>query len=156
MFVFTVEAEQEAGKILAKYPVKLSALLPLLHLAQDQEGYVTPGAMVEIGKRLEVSPAYVQSVCTFYTMFHTRPVGRYIILFCHNISCHLLGADDLLNYTAGKLGIEVGNTTADRKFTLLREECLAGCCGAPMMRVNEIFYERLTRERIDEILDALP
>jgi len=156
MFVFSQDSEKEIGKILTRYPVKQSALLPLLHLAQDQEGYVTPEAMEEIGRRLDVSPAYVQSVCTFYTMYHTKPVGKYVILFCHNISCQLLGADDLLAYTAKKLGIEVGGTTSDKKFTLLREECLAACCGGPMMRVNEIFHEFLTREKIDQILDSLP
>jgi len=156
MFAFSQEAEQEIEKILARYPVKRSALLPLLHLAQDQEGYVTPEAMEEIARRLDVSAAYVQSVCSFYTMFHTRPVGKYIILFCHNISCKLRGADQLLAYTAGKLGVEVGGTTPDRKFTLLKEECLAACCGAPMMRVNETFHEFLTREKIDQILDSLP
>lgn len=156
MFAFTQESEKEIERILARYPMKRSALLPLLHLAQDQEGYVTPEAMEEIAGRLDVSPAYVESVCTFYTMFHTRPVGKYVILFCHNISCKLLGADDLLEYTAQKLGIEVGGTTTDKKFTLLKEECLAACCGAPMMRVNETFHEFLTKEKIDQILASLP
>lgn len=156
MFVFSPESEKEAQKIMSRYPIKRSALLPLLHLAQDQEGYVTPDAMVEIAKWVDQSPAYVESVCTFYTMFHTQPVGRYIILFCHNISCHLLGADDLLQYTADKLGISVGGTTADKKFTLLRERCLAACCGGPMMRINETFYEFLTKDKIDQILASLP
>lgn len=156
MFVFSQESEKEIERILSRYPMKRSALLPLLHLAQDQEGYVTPEAMEEIAGRLDVSPAYVESVCTFYTMFHTQPVGRYIILFCHNISCHLLGADNLLEYTAQKLGISVGGTTADKKFTLLREECLAACCGGPMMRINETYYEFLTKDKIDQILASLP
>ena len=116
---------------------------------------MTPAAMEEIGRRLDVSPAYVQSVASFYTMYHMKPVGKYIILFCHNISCHLLGADNLLQYTAKKLGIQVGETTADKRFTLLREECLAACCGGPMMRINETFYEFLTPEKIDKILDSL-
>ena len=115
---------------------KNSALLPLLELAQRQEGYITPEAMEEIAKRLDLSPAYVQSVSSFYTMFHAKPVGKYVIQFCKNISCYLNGSDSLLDYTAQKLGIQVGETTADKKFTLLKEECLAECCAAPMMRVN--------------------
>lgn len=156
MFLFSEESEKEIERNLAKYPFKQSALLPLLHVAQDQEGYVTPEAMEEIGRRLDVSPAYVEGVATFYTMFHTKPVGKYVILFCHNISCKLLGADDLMDYTAKKLGIEIGGTTTDKKFTLLREECLAACCGGPMMRINEDFHEFLTKDKIDKILASLP
>ena len=133
MFVFTETAESRIEKILAKYPFKKSALLPLLTLAQGQEGYVTPEAMVEIGKRLDVSPAYVESVCTFYTMYFTKPVGKYVIKFCINISCHLNNCDNLLDYAVNKLGIQVGETTPDKKFTVLREECLAACAGGPMM-----------------------
>jgi NADH-quinone oxidoreductase subunit E len=88
-------------------------------------------------------------------MYHAEKVGRYLILFCINISCQLNGCDDLLAYTAKKLGIEVGQTTPDEKFTLLREECLAACTGAPMMRINDTFYEFLTPAKIDEIIDSL-
>ena len=111
--------------------------------------------MREIGRRLDLSPAYVQSVCSFYTMYSTGRVGKYLILFCVNISCQLNGCDALLEYTAKKLDIEVGGTTADEKFTLHREECLAACSGAPMMRINDTFYENLTEKKIDQILDAL-
>ncbi len=138
-----------------KYPVKRSAILPLLALAQRQDGYITPEAMVEIGKRIDCSPAYVQSVCSFYTMFYTKPVGKYVIQFCINISCHLLGCDDLLEYTANKLNIKVGETTADNKITLLKEECLAECSAAPVMRLNDTYHTNLTREKIDQILDSL-
>jgi len=155
MFQFNEASEKRIEQIMAKYPVKRSALLPLLELAQRQEGYVTPEIMVEIGRRLDVSPAYVQSVGSFYTMFHFEPVGKNVILFCHNISCMLNGADNLMDYVAKKLNIKIGGTTADGKFTLKREECLAACCGAPMMRVNDTFHENLTREKIDQILDTL-
>ena len=112
--------------------------------------------MQAIGKKLELSPGYVQSVMSFYTMYHAEPTGKYIILFCHNISCQLNGADDLFAYTGKKLSVIGGGTTTDKKFTLHKEECLAACCGAPMMRVNDTFYENLTREKIDQILDSLP
>jgi NADH-quinone oxidoreductase subunit E len=155
MFAFNEESEKKIAKILAKYPDRQSALLPLLTLTQRQERWVSPEAMVEIGRRLDLSPAYVQSVASFYTMYHAEKVGRYLILFCINISCQLNGSDELLNYTAKKLNISVGETTSDERFSLHREECLAACTGAPMMRVNDTFYERLTPERIDEIIDSL-
>jgi len=151
-FVFSENMEKEIGVVLKKYPEKKSALLPLLHLAQRQEGYVTPDAMAEIARRLDVSPAYVQSVCSFYTMYHTRPAGRYVIRFCTNVSCYLNGCDSLLEYTANKLNIKVGETTPDNKVTLLQEECLAECCAAPVMRVNDTYHLNLTERSIDEIL----
>ncbi|MFQ5671764.1 MAG: NADH-quinone oxidoreductase subunit NuoE [Nitrospinales bacterium] len=154
-FVFSESAEREIEAALKKYPEKKSALLPLLHLAQRQEGYVTPGAMAEIARRLDVSPAYVQSVCSFYTMYHTRPVGRHVIRFCTNVSCYLTGCDSLLEYTASKLNIQVGETTPDNKVTLLQEECLAECCAAPVMRVNDTYHLNLTKHSIDEILSSL-
>ncbi len=155
MYAFSQEAEQKIEKILLKYPNKVSALLPLLTLTQREESYISPDAMEEIGRRLDVSPAYVQSVLTFYTMYSTQPVGKYVILFCINISCQLNGCDDLLDYTAKKLCIEPGETTPDKKFTLKREECLADCTRGPMMRVNDIYHGNLTCEKIDQILDSL-
>ena len=155
MFAFNEASEKEIEKILGKYPDRQSALLPLLTVTQRQERHISPDAMVEIGRRLDLSPAYVQSVASFYTMYHTEKVGRYLILFCINISCQLNGCDELLAYTAKKLGIEVGQTTPDDKFTLLREECLAACTGAPMMRINDTFYEFLTPAKIDEVIDSL-
>lgn len=155
MFVFSEAAESRIEKILAKYPFKKSAMLPLLTLAQEQEGYVTPEAMIEIGKRLGASPAYVESVCTFYTMYFTKPVGKYVIKFCINISCHLNGCDNLMDYTTNKLGIQVGETTADKKFTILREECLAACSEAPVMQVNNKYYVAMTPEKVDQVLATL-
>jgi NADH-quinone oxidoreductase subunit E len=157
MFAFTKEDEEKIAVILKKYPPeqKRSALLPLLTLVQRQERHVSPDAMREIGRRLDVSPAYVQSVSSFYTMYSTERVGKYMILFCINISCQLNGCDALLEHTANKLNIKVGGTTADYKFTLHREECLAACSGAPMMRINDTFYENLTTKKIDQILDSL-
>ena len=125
MFAYSKEAEQKMEKILRKYPNKRSAVLPFLTLTQREERYIPAEAMEEIGRRLDVSPAYVQSVLTFYTMYSTEPVGKYVIMFCINISCQLNGCDDLLAYTAKKLSIQPGQTTADKKFTLVREECLA-------------------------------
>lgn len=155
MFAFSTESEKEIQQILGKYPVKKSALLPFLHLAQRQEGYISPCAMQEIARRLDVSPAYVQSVCSFYTMYHTEPVGKYVIRFCINISCYLNESDPLLQYLADKLKIKPGQTTADKKFTLIKEECLAECSAAPVMRINDDYHVKLTRESIDGILASL-
>ncbi len=155
MFTFSEASEKQAEKILAKYPFKKSAMLPLLALAQKQEGYVTAESMEEIADRLDVSPAYVQSVCTFYTMFYTKPVGKYVIQFCINISCYLNDCDSLLDYTAEKLNVKIGETTEDKKFSLFREECLAACSAAPVMRINDTYYENLTPEKVDQILGSL-
>ena len=154
-YKFTEDQEKEISRILEKYPVKTSALLPLLTLVQRSDQLVSPEAMVAIGEKLDVSPAYVQSVMSFYTMYHTKKVGKYMILFCINISCQLNGCDKLLEHTARKLNIRVGETTSDEKFTLHREECLAACTEAPMMRVNDTYYGNLTEQRIDQIIDSL-
>ena len=154
-YKFTEDQEKEISNILEKYPVKTSALLPLLTLVQRSDSLVSPGAMIVIGEKLDVSPAYVQSVMSFYTMYHTKKVGKYMILFCINISCQLNGCDKLLEHTARKLNIQVGETTSDEKFTLHREECLAACTEAPMMRVNDTYYGNLTEQRIDQIIDSL-
>ena len=140
-YKFTENQEKEISGILEKYPVKTSALLPLLTLVQRSDQLVSPEAMVAIGEKLDVSPAYVQSVMSFYTMYHTQKVGKYMILFCINISCQLNGCDKLLEHTARKLNIKVGETTSDEKFTLHREECLAACTEAPMMRVMILIME---------------
>ena len=154
-YKFSKVQENEISRILAKYPVKTSALLPLLTLVQRADQVVSPEAMVAISKKLDVSPAFVQSVMSFYTMYHTEKVGKYMILFCINISCQLNGCDKLLEHTAKKLNIKVGETTLDKKFTLHREECLAACTEAPMMRVNDTYYGNLTEQRIDQIIDSL-
>jgi NADH-quinone oxidoreductase subunit E len=156
MFAFSETSETRIKKIMAKYPEdrKVSALLPLLTLAQAQEGYVTPEAMVEISNRLDVSPAYVESGCTFYTMYYTKPVGKYVVKFCINISCHLNGCDNLMEYTERKLGIKEGETTPDKKFTLLKEECLAACTEAPVMQVNNKYHVNMTPEKIDQVLES--
>ena len=105
-YKFTEDQEKEIAAIFAKYPVKASAMLPLLTLVQRADQVVSPEAMVAIGKKLDVSPAYVQSVLSFYTMYHTEKVGKYMILFCINISCQLNGSDKLLEHTAKKLNIK--------------------------------------------------
>ena len=143
-------------KIREEYPDPQSGLLPALYLAQeDYGGWLPEEAFDEVAATMGLSPTLVASVTSFYTMFNRKPVGRHLIQVCTNISCSLLGADHLVEYIAGKLGIEPGETTEDGTFTLLEVECLGSCGTAPMMQVDDQYYENLSKERIDQILADL-
>jgi NADH-quinone oxidoreductase subunit E len=137
------------------YPQRQSALLPALYLAQDEYGYLPNEAIDEVAQLLDVPPAEVESVASFYSMFYRRRVGANIIRLCTNMSCHLWGADTVATYVAKKLGIGDGQTTADGKITLELVECLGACDQAPVMLVNDHLYGNLTLERVDEILDEV-
>ena len=116
---------ETAYEIIARYPVKKSALIPLLHLAQEQDGWVTDVAMAHIAELVEVTPAEVIGTCTFYEMFKRKPVGKYVVNICTNISCQLLGGEELLHHAEQKLAIKAGATTADGLFTIEDVECIA-------------------------------
>lgn len=147
-----VEAIRQAQ---ARYPHPRSALMPALHIVQEELGWLPEEAMVQVASLLGLTPAEVLSVASFYTMYNRRPVGKYLVQVCTNVSCSLLGAEHLLEHISRKLGIGVGETTPDGLFTLVEVECLGSCGTAPVMQVNERYYERLTAERVDEILDTL-
>jgi NADH-quinone oxidoreductase subunit E len=134
-----------------------SAVIGALHAVQhENEGYLTPELMDAVAEYLELSTIQVYEVATFYSMFQTKPVGRHNVAICTNVSCMLRGADDIVEHVEGKLGVKLGESTEDGRIYLKREEeCLAACCGAPMMMVNHEYYENLTREQVDEILDGL-
>jgi NADH-quinone oxidoreductase subunit E len=134
-----------------------SAVLAALHVVQhENRGYLTPELMDAVAEYLELPPIQVYEVATFYSMFETKPVGRHSISVCTNISCMLRGADDIVAHVESKLGIKTGESTPDGKFYLKREEeCLAACCGAPMMMVDHRYYEDLTPDKVDEVLDGL-
>ena len=135
---------------------KRSRLLTALYIAQEQEGYLTPEALKRIAGRLEVSESEVFSTASFYTLFRTEPVGRYVIQVCTGLSCYLVGgAERLVDYLERKLGIEPGETTPDGLFTLETVQCLASCGTAPAMRVNDELYENLTTEKVDMLIDQL-
>jgi len=136
---------------------KRSAVIGALHAAQhENSGYLTPQIMDAVAAYLELPPIQVYEVATFYSMFETKPVGRHSVSICTNVSCMLRGAEDLVEHVEQKLGISVGESTGDGRIYLKREEeCLAACCGAPMMMVDHVYHENLTSERIDEILDGL-
>lgn len=157
-FAFSAENLERVSKILAKYPPdrKLSAVIPLLDLAQRQAGgWLPKAAMDHVAETLEMAPIRVYEVATFYTMFNLKPVGEHLIQVCRTTPCWLRGADDLTNACRNKLGIDLKETTADGKFTLVEVECLGACVNAPMVQINDDFYEDLDPARLEAILDAL-
>ena len=142
-------------KAAAAFPRRRSALIPALRIVQESRGCVDRDAMRDIAAAFELHPMEVEEVATFYTMINTRPVGKYMIQVCRSISCFIMGANPLIRHLKEKLGIEVGETTRDGKFTLVQVECLGSCGTAPVMQVNEDYHENLTPEKVDEILGGL-
>jgi len=139
------------------YPNKQSVCMSALRFAQmdDPDNHLTKGAMDEIARLLEIQPVQVHEVAAFYSMYNLKPVGKYHIQVCANLSCSLLGAEHIIGTIQKKLNIKVGETTADKRFTLSTVECLGSCGTAPMMMVNLDYYEDLTEEGVGAILDGL-
>ncbi len=152
---FSQKGQEEARKIVEKLGDKEAALIPVLYIAQDEFGWLSTETMDYVAGLLDLPPARVYGVATFYTMFNKQPVGRYHVQVCNNISCSLLGAEHVVEYISNKLGVKVGETTPDNKYTLSTVECLGSCGTAPMMQINDEYYENLTEEKIDRILDEL-
>ncbi len=144
-----------AHDIIRRYPRPKSALIPLLHLAQEQDGWVSNEAMAHLGELVGVTPAEVKGTCTFYEMFKLHPVGKYMINICTNLSCQLLGGEELLHHAEETLGIRAGGTTEDGMFTIEDVECIAACTEAPCIQVNYRFGMRLTTDDLDDIIAAL-
>jgi len=153
---FSDAARAEFERLLTRYPDRKAVILPALHLAQREFGYVSDEAIVYIAGLVGTSPAEIEGVASFYTMYNRRPVGKYHVQICRNIACSLLGAEHLIEHVAGKLGVKPGGTTPDGKFTLSLAECLGSCGTAPVMQVNDDYYENLTEASIDAILEKLP
>lgn len=154
-FKLTEEFKAKAEKTCAKYPRKDAALIPLLQELQAESGYVAEEAMDELAKFLALPYARVKAVATFYTMFNREPVGKYHLQVCRNISCHMAGAPGLLARLREKLAIAEGETTKDGLFTLSAVECLGACGAAPVMQVNEEYFERLDEAKLDALLEDL-
>jgi NADH-quinone oxidoreductase subunit E len=152
---FTAEQLEEVRRLQLLYPDKRGALLPVLHLAQDTFGYISLEIEVYVAGLFGLTPAHVHEVVTFYTMFFQQPKGRHVVAVCHNLSCHLLGAKTIIDHLTERLGIEVGETTADGRVTLLAVECLCACEQAPMMQVDERYEGNLTPAKVDRILESL-
>jgi NADH-quinone oxidoreductase E subunit len=149
-------ARNEIADYTRRYPSKRSALLPALHIVQRDHGWISREAMEEVAALLEIRPAEVMEAVSFYTMYNQKPIGRYHIQICRNISCALRAARKIRRHIAESLGIEVGETTSDGRFTLSEVECLGSCGTAPMFQLNDDYHEDLTAARVDEILAALP
>jgi NADH-quinone oxidoreductase E subunit len=153
--VFSERTRKKIDKIVARYPQKEAAILPLLHITQQEFGFISPDSEKLVAEILGIKPIRVREVVTFYTMLNREPVGKYHIQVCSNLSCALLGSEKLIDYLKGKLGIEPGQTTKDKKFTLSLVECLGACEQAPCMTVNFDYYGNLDKKKIDKILDGL-
>lgn len=152
---FSEEKLREVEKIKEKYPVERSAVMAVLYLAQEEFGYVNDDVIEYVADLLKLAPTRVEEVATFYTMYNKKPVGKYHIQVCHNLTCTLMGAETIVEHIEKKLGITVGETTKDGLFTLSEVECLGACGTAPVMQVNETYYEQLTPEKVDQILEEL-
>ena len=159
MKTLTSDIKNKISSFKDKFPEgrQRSAIIEALHLVQHKnEGYLTPELLGEVAEVLDVPAMYVYEIATFYSMFSTKPVGRNNVAICTNISCMLRGADAVVDHVEKKLEIKIGESTSDGRIYLKKEEeCLAACCGAPMMMVNHEYHENLTPEKIDEILDKL-
>ncbi len=152
---FEKKMESEIKKILARYPDTTAALLPVLWLCQDRWGWISPGIMRAIGDRLDLSPAYIEGVASFYTMYQRQPPGRFLLQVCTTLSCQLCGTSGLVDHLKEKLGIDFGETTSDGAFTLVDVQCLGACGEAPVVQINDDYYSDLTVDRLDAILDHL-
>ncbi len=159
MSLLTDETRKHIDHWLAKYPIdqRRSALIGALHAAQDQNGgWLSEEIMKAVAEYLHIPAVWAYEAASFYSMFFTQPVGRNKIAICNNISCMLRGADKVVKYAENKLGIKLGETTADGRITLVKEEeCVAACTGAPMMIINGHYHENLTESKIDELLGGL-
>jgi len=155
MVSFNKEKLEKANEIIARYPEgrQKSALMPLLHLAQEEWGWLSAETMDYVAGLLQLEPIEVYEVATFYTMYNLKPVGSYVFEVCHTGPCMLRGSDDILAYIKEKLNIKVGETTADGLFTLKTAECLGACGYAPMMQLGKHYREHLTKEKVDAIIE---
>ncbi len=153
--MFTIENVEKVEKLRKQYPTGKSLTLPVLWIAQEQFGWISPDTMKYVAGLLNLPLSHILGVVTFYTMFNTKPVGNNHLQVCTNVSCQLLGAEKIVDHICNRLHIKVGETTTDRKFTLSEVECLGSCGTAPMMQVNESYYENLSEEKVEKLLMEL-
>ncbi len=154
-FVLSAKGEEELKDILSRYPNLQAACIPMLHLCQDENGWVSEGVIELVAERLQLSTAHVKGVVTFYTLFNQQPVGKHQVWVCRTLSCALKGSDAVIAHCEKRLGVKIGHTTKDGKVTLRTAECLAACGNAPMMQVDKEYFENLTLPEVDVILDRL-
>jgi NADH-quinone oxidoreductase subunit E len=151
------DVRKQCEAIVSRYPDdwKQAAILPLLHLLQREWGYIPLDGIRLVADMLGMPPARAAGVMSFYPMFYKAPVGKHVIQICSTLSCALCGAEEVVEYLKEKLRIDVGETTADGKFSLEKVECIAACEGAPAIRVNDKLYRYMTKAKLDELLDTL-
>ncbi len=152
---FSPEIEAEIDAHLAKYPVKRSAILPLMFIVQRERGYLDPPGVAYLANRLGLRITDIWEVATFYSMLNTKPVGKYHIQICKTLSCKIMGEPKITDHICSRLGIKPGETTSDGKFTVSLVECLGSCGTAPMFQLGFDYHENLTPEKVDQILDSL-
>jgi NADH-quinone oxidoreductase subunit E len=155
---FSPETKQRFDALVTRYPQKKAALLPALWLAQEEfGGWLSPEALEYVAGLLDLPPSKAYSVASFYTMYNLQPVGKYKIEVCRTLSCAMAGAFEIIEHMEKKLGVHLGETTPDGKFTLATQECLAACGYAPMCQINgKQYHEHLTPAKVDELLASLP
>lgn len=152
---FDRNVEGQISGLLERYPTRRAALIPALWLLQERFGWISPGVIEAVARRLDESPAYVEGVVTFYTMFHTHPPARYVLQVCTTLSCAVCGATEILAHLQQRLGIGPGDRTPDGLFQIVGVQCLGACGGAPVVQVNDDYYENLDAPKLDALLDEL-
>jgi NADH-quinone oxidoreductase subunit E len=152
---WSAETDESISRLLGHYPDRMAALLPVLTAVQREKNWLSRATMDRIAERLELSKRHVYGVATFYTMYNTEPVGQWHLQLCQNLSCSLVGGVQILAHLERKLGISVGQTTADKRFTLTTVECLGSCGTGPVLQINDVYHENLTIGKVDEILEGL-
>jgi NADH-quinone oxidoreductase E subunit len=153
--MLTEENLKKVEEIRKRYPVAQAALLPVLWIAQEQEGWISEEMMRYVGKLLDLPFGHVLGVVTFYSMYNSRKLGKYHIEVCTNVSCMLRGSDKILETIEHRCGVKPGQTSADGKWTVSEVECMGACGGAPMLSIGEEYYEDLTPEKTEKILSSL-
>jgi NADH-quinone oxidoreductase E subunit len=154
-FKFTEENNKRIEEAIKKYPHKNAAVMPVLYIAQEQDGWISQDVIKEVASVLEMTAEEVLGIVTFYSMYHTKPAGKYHLQVCTNVSCMLRGATEIYQHIKDKLKIENLGVTEDSKFSLEEVECMGSCGTAPMIAINEDFFENLNVQKVDEILESL-
>lgn len=151
----TPEGRERLEQVLGRYPVKRAALLPLLNFVQEKKGWISADDMVEVAAALELTPAYVRSIATFYTMYNKHPVGRHLVQVCTCIACHLHEADGVFERFLAETGTRAGEVSDDGLFTVIEAECLGACGFATAVQINDEYWEEVTVEKVPEIVAEL-
>lgn len=154
-FTLSADGRDRIAQLIQRYPTRDSALMPCIWVIQEECGHVAPEAVDYLVEQLEVTRARVYELLTFYTMFRTEPQAEYVLQVCHNISCHIMGARNIIAHLEKRLGIRLGESTPDGKFAIEGAECLGACGHGPMLQLGKHFYEGLTPGAVDDLLDNL-